>query len=758
MASSSADIAVLTDGPSVQTDEIVRLMRVELQSLAGPDLDIRYPAALQRSGNWSAKQVKQALDKLIEDGDADVIITLGSIGSSMAAALTPSVPIIAPFIIDADLQGFPVTESGTSGVRNLHYLSSNRDIIAEIKRFQAVTAAKHIAVVSEPRVLDAVPAARQNIERIAKQLNVTFITVPVDDNAAAILEAIPAEADAVFVLPLLRLPKVQHQILIEGINARALPSFSAMGRPDVEQGMLMGAGLMAPANRIARQLAIDIRDILLGRPAGDLPIGFDVGSRLALNLRTAKKIGFAVPFEFLYEADLLHEEDESGRLLTLDSVVREALERNLQYAVAQEELLSKGQSTRVARSSLLPQLSANVISQAFDRDLVGAGATRSLSAGISLSQSIYSDSAYANYHIAQRLQKAQAAEFDATRLDIIQLTAQAYLNVLVAKTQLNIQRDNLKVTRANLERAQFRLDVGAADRSEVHRFETALGGNRQDVSNARALYSQTMSRLNQILRRPIEQPFRIEEPNLTDPQVFGDARLSDFITDPRKARTFRDFLAEEALLNAPELVSIREQIDAQERSLLSAKRTRYVPDITLAGNLDRVIDDHGAQTSLSHDEDWSMSLQLSLPLYQGSRLDAEIKQARIELRRLKLLQRQIIDQTETTARTSVHQAGASRINIRFAEEAAVAAGKTLAMVIDAYTRGTATDVDLIDAQNAALVARLSSANAVYQFLLDLMDVERAIGFFDFFVDPAEKEAWFLSLEAFASKRLEEYSR
>lgn len=758
IAQTPVDIGVLTDGRSTRTDEILRLMKDELQSLAGTEFDIRYPERLQRSGNWSADTLEASLERMLVSGDADVIVTLGIIGSSLTAKLKPSTPIIAPFVIDANLQGFPVAESGTSGVRNLHYLSSNRNILAEIERFQAATGARHLAIVAEPRVLSAIPAAQQSIGRIAERLDIVYTAVPAGDRAATIVAAIPADADGVFILPLLRLPASERQALIDGINARHLPSYSAVGRSAVEQGVLMGTALMAPADRMARQLAVDIRDVLLGRAAGDLPIAFDVGGRLVLNLRTAKEIDFSPPFEVLFEADLLHREDESGRQLTLDTVVSEALQRNLSYAVAQEELLSAGQSTRVARSGLLPQLSAGVSAQAFDRDLVGAGATRTSSAGISLSQTLYSEPARANYHIAQRLEAAQAAALDGVRLDIVQQAAQAYLNVLVTKTQLNIQRDNLKVTRANLERAQFRFDVGATDRSEVHRFETALGGNRQDVANAQALYLQTMNQLNRILQRPIEEPFRTAEPGLTDPKVFGDARLATFITDPRKARIFRNFLVQESLANAPELVLVNEQIAAQERSLLAAKRARYVPDIVLASNLDRVIDDSGAQTPLSHDEDWSAGVQFTLPLYQGSRLDADKQQTRIELKRLELLKRQFTDQLETTARAAVHQTAASRTSIGFANDAAEAAAKTLSMVTDAYTRGTAGDVDLIDAQNAALVAQLSSANATYQFLLDLMDVQRAIGFFDFFVDPAEKEAWFQRLDAFAAQQLQGSSR
>ena len=46
-------------------------------------------------------------------------------------------------------------------------------------------------------------------------------------------------------------------------------------------------------------------------------------------------------------------------------------------------------------------------------------------------------------------------------------------------------------------------------------------------------------------------------------------------------------------------------------------------------------------------------------------------------------------------------------------------------------------LDLLDAQNSQLVAELVAASAVYDYLLDLMAVQRAGGQFDFFLAPAE---------------------
>lgn len=79
----------------------------------------------------------------------------------------------------------------------------------------------------------------------------------------------------------------------------------------------------------------------------------------------------------------------------------------------------------------------------------------------------------------------------------------------------------------------------------------------------------------------------------------------------------------------------------------------------------------------------------------------------------------------------------------------MAAEKTLSLVTDSYVRGTAGYIDLIDAQNALLNARLSASNSEYQHLIDLIALQRAIGFFDFYVAVDQEEAWFNALDEYA---------
>jgi outer membrane protein TolC len=73
----------------------------------------------------------------------------------------------------------------------------------------------------------------------------------------------------------------------------------------------------------------------------------------------------------------------------------------------------------------------------------------------------------------------------------------------------------------------------------------------------------------------------------------------------------------------------------------------------------------------------------------------------------------------------------------------------LELVADNYTLGRMQLVDRIDSQTNALNADLASADAVNQYLLDLMRVERSIGQFTFYASTEERGAWIRDLEEYS---------
>jgi outer membrane protein TolC len=116
------------------------------------------------------------------------------------------------------------------------------------------------------------------------------------------------------------------------------------------------------------------------------------------------------------------------------------------------------------------------------------------------------------------------------------------------------------------------------------------------------------------------------------------------------------------------------------------------------------------------------------------------------LKSLRLQRRSTALRLEQQIRTAVHQAVASYFSIKLLKEATQSSKKNFDLVAEAYARGTATLIDLLDAQTTYRQAEQNSANANYQFLLDLMALERSLGGFTFFAGQAEREAWINDLQ------------
>jgi outer membrane protein TolC len=480
-------------------------------------------------------------------------------------------------------------------------------------------------------------------------------------------------------------------------------------------------------------------------------------------MATARAIGVYPTWRVLTEAELLHEYvKEIERKLSLESAVREAIDANLDLAVENRIVAAGEQSVKQARSVLLPQIDLDAGGVIIDEDRAGAGfgtqPERSLSGGATARQLIYSEDAWSNYTVEKHLQTSREEQRDTVRLDIARDAAVSYLRVLRTKTTERVQKENLRLTRANLDRARVRVAAGIASRAEEFRWESEIATSRQDVLRAQARRQQAETNLNRLLNRPLEEPFLTEETDLRDPKLLAsDTRFFAYVDNPRNFNIFRDFLVEEGLEAAPELKRFNAAIAAQERVLVSAKRAFWLPTFSIEGNVTELFAESGeGQRSDSlfglNNTDWSVGAFATFPLVEGGNKFATIKRASEQLSGLRVDREATAERIDERIRVTFDETGFSYPSIRLSREGAEAARKNLELVTDQYVRGVVSIIDLLDAQNNALVAEEDAQNAVFNFLIDLMNVQRATGKFDFFLSSQEREAWFQRLETFFRKR------
>jgi outer membrane protein len=771
VAQAPVRVGVLVDGPYEANEAIRRLTIQEVQSLTTGEFDVEFPESAYLVGDWTLEQARANLERLLDDPEVDVVIAWGLLASHTVCCYgaLPK-PVIAPVVIDIELQGIPFA-GGASGVRNLNYVTIPDNLANELRFFRRMVPFHKVALLYLAALGEAVPELGGRARQAAASLGFELEYVPVGSSAESALAALPADVDAAFLWPLFHLPPAERARLIEGLNERRLPTFSALGGEDLEMGVLASLGSDHFFPRLARRIALNLQRILLGESAEEIPVAFTVRDQLRINMATARRIGLSPPWDLLIEAELLNETPPGvAEMRTLDGSVREAIDRNLDVLAQERGVAAGAQDVRRARATLLPQLSLSATGLLIDEDRaaasLGSQAERTTSAALSGEQLLFSERALANVEIQRRLQAGRELELETLRLEIAEEAALVYLNLLRASSLVHVRRNNLELTRQNLELATIRRSVGAANPAEVYRWESQIATDRKALIEALGSRQVAEIALNRLLHCALDQLFEAQEIDLDDPSLLtGEARFRGYTETPERYQAFTAFMVEEGLAASPELAQLRESIEAQRRALVSARRAFWSPDLKLRASLERILDEGGAGSDdsglselapfLPEPADltnWSVAVAGSLSLFRGGARIAERVQAEEELAQLELVAQASAERIEQRIRSAMVGTWSSYPGVSLSRQAAEAAAKNLDLVSDAYARGAVSIITLLDAQNASLNAGELAANAVYDFLIDLMEVERATNRFDFLLSPTERSTWFDRLDRWFTAR------
>jgi outer membrane protein TolC len=722
----------------------------EAEAVLGGDPRVEIPVRLQRNGGWSIAGINAAMDAVLADPEVDVVVTLGLISSNQAARRTSLPrPVIASAVVDPVLEGYPLAD-GRSARRNFTYIADFLGLKPQLDSFLKMTHARHLAAAVDELLLAAMPELTQLARQLERELGVRITLVPSNASAAAIVAALPADADAVFVTPLARMPPAEFALLARSLQQRRLPSM-AIDRAGVEAGLLMAnTGESSDKQRIARRIALDIQRIHNGENAADLEVALVVQPRLLINMQTARDIGFSPAWDDLTDAEQLHAQaPASGTELSFLDAMRRAVAAAPALQASQLSAAIARDEARGARSNLLPQLDLSANTARIDADHASplTRAEKTATGELSLTQVVYSDDAWAGLAIAKRLAEAADASARASLLDTLQSSASSYLNLLQAQAVEKVRRSNVELTRQNLETSRVREAVGLAERSDYLRWVSQLARDRSDLLDAESQRRQAETLLRRELHLGDEEAFRVSDAGLQDPLAFvGDARTRAFMDTPAKWDVFGRYAVSVARQQAPELLQADAQVAAQDRALTNAKRSFFIPDLALVTKRDDQFWRAGAgsQPSATYpgDKSWSVVLQASIPVFDGGSRHADLSRTRNELKRAHAQRDATLDGVDARMRIAIQRVGASFPSIELANTAVAAATENLRMVSDAYGRGIVSVTELIDAQEAALSAELAAASARYGFLIDFIDVLRAMGDFSVLLDPASRGDWY----------------
>jgi outer membrane protein len=446
----------------------------------------------------------------------------------------------------------------------------------------------------------------------------------------------------------------------------------------------------------------------------------------------------------------------SGQLTMIEAIDR-ALKQNYRLLADAQDVVIGQADVGVARSGLLPQIDSGLRGSRIDSDrakaAVGQEPEYQSFASLGLHQSLYSDKAWSTYQVQRMLQGAREQDQEARVLDTILATAVAYLDLLRAEALLEVDRKNLRVTEANYQRATARVDLGVGTRSEIYRWETARANANGSVVAAEATANQARVELNRTMNEPLGSQYATETPTIEQSYfMVSSPEIRAELAKPGSRALLRKYFLDETLAGAPEIKAIRQRIDAQNRRMTATERAFYLPELSAQAGVDQELGRGGAGTEqvdfsklfpgaiggVTDKTNWALGLEARLPLYQGGRRTAERDRAQAELDQEQLryddlvlgLQAGVLQQSLSTE--------ARFDQIGYTRTAAEAGRNNLELVTEAYERGVMTVTDLVDAQFSAFNADQNAANAVYDFLIDYLRLQRYTGHFDIVATPQER--------------------
>lgn len=375
-------------------------------------------------------------------------------------------------------------------------------------------------------------------------------------------------------------------------------------------------------------------------------------------------------------------------------------EFGIDQARAQEDL---------ARSRLLPQLSASSAYYWNDyhesalppREYTGERSSLQARQAL-LDLASYYKLEGARFSLAQSEQQREAALMTLAG-DVVD----RYLAVLLAEDEilnLRAEKDAIKSQLARLRFMRERQLAKVTDLLEVEAQYQGLLTREIEADNARAV---ALERLREVSGLPAEHVAPLVRQIL--PAVAGEEQA----------------WVSKATSNNPNLVALQNAIEAAAK-LVESGRAEHMPQLALTAT--QTHSNQGYDNRLTPPYNvTTLGLQLTIPLYEGGRVQATVSEASARLAIAREQYEAARRETERDARTAYLGAAANHARIGSTDAEVRALEKVLQAQQRSYELGVSTIVDVLIAQRRLFKSRSDRSKARYGYIRDLTTLRARAG-------------------------------
>jgi outer membrane protein len=333
------------------------------------------------------------------------------------------------------------------------------------------------------------------------------------------------------------------------------------------------------------------------------------------------------------------------------------------------------------------------------------GANPPRSVGATVTQTLFNGQQTANRTRAAESQVSGARE----ALRVLEQTvllqgATIYMDYLRDSAIVEVQKSNVRVLEQTLKQTRDRFNVGEVTRTDVAQSEAQLAAGRTQLLTAEANLNTTRSNFRRIIGN---EPVALAPGSPVD--RFLPATLPNAV--------------ELGLTQNPNVTAAMFGIDVSYLQVKVAEGA-LLPTVTLQAAVQQTYE---TTMTLYRSFGASATAQLNVPIYQGGAEYAIIRQSKETLAQQRLILEQTRDQTRANVVTAWGQLVAGKAQVQSAQSQVQASEIALNGVREEAKAGQRTTLDVLNAQQALVNARVALVTAQHDRVVASYSVLNTVG-------------------------------
>lgn len=287
----------------------------------------------------------------------------------------------------------------------------------------------------------------------------------------------------------------------------------------------------------------------------------------------------------------------------------------------------------------------------------------------------------------------------------------SYWNYFKAKLLKNYINDIVNTNEVHLADTRNLMANGLATQNDVLKLEVALSNAKLQQIDAQNNIELTRISLNKSIGVSINEKTDIEIAELDTSGIYENLGL----------------LTEESRNNRIEIKSLKYKISAANENI-SSTRSAYFPSVFLSGNYYFNQPNQRYQPPLNQFKgSWDVGINLNWNLWNWGNTSSQVIQAEQNLVQVKTNLEQIKENIEVEVNQNYLNLKYAKEKLSVAHLGITQARENLRITEEKYKVQMATSTDLIDAQNSMLLASTNYMNALIDFQVSKVKLEKSLG-------------------------------